>query len=144
MKKLAKFGLVLVVASGLSLSALPAFAQSGDDIVIEVPADLLASLLAACQSAQACETQIQAVIAQLQQTYPNVPVNRLAAAVAVEVAAAYDNGAIPPTLAITALQTLAAVADDTLRDVIENLVAAIEAGEPVNLEAFAEAGGSPS
>lgn len=144
MKKFSYFGWAMVVSSGLAISSLPAFSQTGDTTVIEVPADLLGQALAACDTAEACRMQINALIAKLQALYAGVPLDRLVAAVAVEVAAAYNSGALSPTVAAVAFGALAELAGTTLKKVIIGLVSQVEAGEQIDLEAVAEGGGSPN
>lgn len=136
-------------------TALPQFAmaQTAEVTVVEISADSLAAITAACSTGDqaACIAAVQAVMGTLAATYPNLSLETLVGALAVELAS-QANGAIAAsntgllaslTAAVTAVRTVATnsgVSATTLAT-LNTVVGALEQGTPVDLTAVAEGTG---
>ncbi|MBC2835109.1 hypothetical protein [Paragemmobacter straminiformis] len=127
-----------------SISGFPASAQ----VAIEVPAQALGVSLAACSSPSSCDAALQGLIDQLVAANPGADLALIIGSVIAAVAAGYNNGTIPAAVAEAALVSAGGIASSngltSLAAVATQAVATVVAGDPIDLEAVAEASGSPA
>ena len=134
-----------VAAVGLSFVAVPpTFAQVG----IEISADELSAALGQCTSAESCGVALQKLIDSLVAANPDVDLALVIGSVISAVASGYHAGTISPAAAKVALASAGNIASSNnltaLAVVATNAVATVVAGDPIDIEAVAEASGSPT
>lgn len=137
----------LLVASVLvmgSVLAQPAQAQ----VAVPVPQAELDAALASCTSAEACLAAIEVLMAQLVAANPGVDIATILGSVVAAVSAAYNAGTLPAEVATVALESTASVATSSgspqIAAAITVAVASVASGNAIDLEAIAEASGSPT
>ena len=148
------------LAAGIALAALaPQLAAAQDtagasDEPIAISEEMIAEIAAACGSGDqaACLAAVQAAVANLSAAFPGVSLENLLGAVTAELAAS-SNAALATgnlglvqaiaaaTASISAVAEAAGVSASFLTS-ITAVAAAIAAGTPVDLQAFAEATGT--
>ncbi len=138
---------VTALCAGLSVVAVgtaPARAQ----VAIEISQDVLTAALSQCTTAASCAVAVQALIDQLVAANPNVDLAVVVGSVMSAIAEGYNNGTISATLAQTALAAAGNIASANnlaaLATFAATALTVIAAGDPIDLEAVAQASGSPA
>lgn len=135
----------IVAAAGLStLVAAPSSAQ----VAIAIPEASLTAALSQCTTAEACDAALQALIAELAAANPGVDLSLIIGSVVSTIAAGYNAGTVPAAAAQVALNSAGSIASSNgLTSLAAAATAAAEtvaAGDTIDLEAVAEASGSPT
>ncbi len=137
--KLAGAALILSLSSG--------FAKA-QDVAVDVAAQDIAALSASCTSSAACELALKALIAKLVSANPAVSAETALASVVAQVSADYNAGRIPASIAkdiyAGAIKSANSSGLTTLSRSIAIAANQAGRGDPVNLEAVADASVSPS
>lgn len=138
---------VAITVASLALSALsapPAAAQ----VAVPVPQAALDSVLANCASPAQCTIALEALVARITAANPGVDIATVLGSIVAAVAAAYNAGTVPAAAARAALGAVSSVATaNGATQVVTSVAlasAAVEAGDPIDTEAVAEASASPT
>ncbi|MEY4984043.1 MAG: hypothetical protein RIR62_2309 [Pseudomonadota bacterium] len=136
-----------IAVASLALAALsvqPAAAQ----VAVPVPQAALDPVLASCASPVACARAMDALVAQLVAANPGIDIATVLGSIVAAVAAAYNAGNVPAAAATAALGAVSSVAAARGATEVVTAVAlasaAVEAGDPIDTEAVAEASASPT
>lgn len=134
-----------VAAIGFSLTgAQPTLAQ----VAIEISSDDLAAALAQCTSPANCDVALQALIDRLVAANPEADLSLVLGSVISAIASGYNAATILPAGAQIALASAASIASSNgltaLATVATQAVETVVAGDPIDIEAVAEASGSPT
>ncbi len=132
-------------AAALGFSAVaPATAQ----VAVAVPQAALGATADSCTSAAACDVAVQALIDQLVASNPGTDPALILASVVSAIAAAYNAGTFPDVAAGFALASAAGIATangfSALAAAAIAAATTVAAGDTIDLEAVAEASGSPA
>lgn len=105
-------------------------------VAVTISSQQLGTLTMGCQGG-ACASAMRALVASLAAQHPTVPISAIAATIASEVSSAYNAGAIPAAVAISALSEVADVPGIApgVVDAVETALDSVAAGDAVNLEA---------
>lgn len=151
MKNNSRFHFSAAVATVFCLSFATPAAHA--QVAIDIPAASLDAALSQCASASSssdgtCAAALQILIEQLIAANPEANAELVVGSVISAIASGYNDAAIDPAVAQAALASLASVASSrgltTLATVATNAASTVVAGDPIDLEAVAEASGSPT
>lgn len=133
--------------AALGLSAVvgsPAAAQ----VAVAVPQAALETTASSCTSAAACTAAVQALVDQLTAANPDADPALILASVVSAIAAGYNAGTFPDIAAQFALASASSIAAASGFSELAAAAAAaattVAAGDTIDLEAVAEASGSPA
>jgi len=140
----ASFVAFVAVLGFSSMVVLPASAQ----VAVDIPQEALSATAASCTSGDACAVAVQALIDQLVAANPGTDVSLIVGSVVSAIAAGYNAGSFPAVAAQFALASAASIATASgLTELAATATAAattVASGDPIDLEAVAEASGSPA
>lgn len=140
-------GMVMLLVATFALGQVPA-RQADAQVAVTVPQDALADTIALCTDADACVLALEALIARLAAANPEAPLSIVLGSIVASVAAQYNAGALPATVASVAFDAASRVAaanyEAEIVAALDVAIAAVAAGDPIDVVAVAEASASPT
>lgn len=135
----------IVAAAGLS-TVFSTSSRAQEAVVI--PEAALTAALSQCTTSEACDAALQALIAELAAANPGVDLSLIIGSVVSTIAAGYNAGTVPAAAAQVALTSAGSIASSngltTLAAAATAAAETVAAGDTIDLEAVAEASGSPT
>jgi hypothetical protein len=136
---LAGAALIVAVATG---------SARAQDVAVEISGPDISSLSASCASGPACNLALKALIAKVMAANPGQTFERALASVVASISAGYNAGVVPAAIARTIFNGATKEASiqglTSLSRSISIATNEVDRGDPIELEAVAEASASPT
>jgi hypothetical protein len=137
---------------GLSGAALIVAVATGSaraqDVAVDISDAEISSLSASCASGPACNLALKALIAKVMAANPGLTFEKALASVVASISAGYNAGVVPAAVARTVFNNATKEASiqglTSLSRSISIAANDVDRGEPIELEAVAEASASPT